>query len=70
MTRDKNQPNTPQADQDMAEQVSNPNSSKYRPNWIMPNKDTHTSNRTDDQQHNQEDNTSSSTGKDETLGIP
>ncbi|ANE52735.1 hypothetical protein [Flavisolibacter tropicus] len=72
MTTDKNQSNTRQTDQQVTEQVSNSNTPQYRPNWIIPDRETHSSdsNRSEDQQRNQQDNSGSSTGNEETLGIP
>ena len=69
MTPDKNQSAANQADQQTTERVSNPNISQHRPDWIIPDKETHsnTSNKKDEQQ---QDNSNTSTGNDETLGIP
>jgi hypothetical protein len=72
MNPDKNQSTKTQADQQSTEQVSNPNIPQHRPDWIIPDRETHSShsNKNEDQQHNQQDSASSPLGNDETLGIP
>lgn len=71
MTVDKNQSNTRKADQEITEQVSNESTPQHRPNWIIPDRETHSqkSSRSEDRQHQQEESGASS-GNDETLGIP
>lgn len=68
MAPDKNQSPTRPADQQTTEPVSSPNISQHRPDWIIPDKETHSSN--SNKKDEPQDNSNITKGKDETLGIP
>jgi hypothetical protein len=71
MIPDKNQTGAPQKDQTISEPVSNPQPTKYRPDWIIPDNglSSRNANPNEGQQRNQqEDNIPQD--NDETLGIP